>query len=69
MVIAMSKNNNLVKGGLEKNVANDELSLVVSEINEITNMNTPVATAIKQQSRVIGKIKTINISVTIYNTD
>ncbi|WP_170940581.1 hypothetical protein [Pseudoalteromonas sp. NBT06-2] len=50
MVIAMSKNNNLVKDGLEKNVANDELSLVVSEINEITNMNTPVATAIKQQS-------------------
>jgi len=61
-VIAMSKNSELVKDGLEKtNIASDELSAVVSEINEITNMNTSVATATNQQSSVIGEL---NVNVT-----
>ncbi|MBL4941994.1 MAG: methyl-accepting chemotaxis protein [Colwellia sp.] len=61
-VLAMAQNSELAKEGLEKtNTASEALKGVVTEINEITNMNTSVATATNQQSSVIGEL---NVNIT-----
>lgn len=61
-VAAMLKNTELAGEGLDKtNIAKTALSEVVSEISEITNMNTQVATATKEQSNVISEL---NVNVT-----
>ncbi len=61
-VSAMAENTNLVDLGLEQtNVARDALEAVVSEIGQITDMNTQVATATQQQTNVISEL---NVNVT-----
>jgi len=61
-VDSMNKNTNLANQGQDKtNQASDDLKLVVSEINEITEMNTQVATATQEQANVIGELN-VNIS-------
>jgi len=61
-VLAMTKNSELAKDGLEKTrAASESLNAVVTEISEITNMNTSVATATNQQSSVIGEL---NVNIT-----
>ena len=61
-VLAMVQNSELAKDGLDKtNTASESLNGVVSEISEITNMNTSVATATNQQSSVIGEL---NVNIT-----
>lgn len=61
-VLAMVQNSELAKNGLEKtNTASESLNGVVTEISEITNMNTSVATATNEQSSVIGEL---NVNIT-----
>ena len=58
-VQAMEQNTELAQKGLEQsNVASEALSSVVAEIDEITNLNTQVATATNEQSNVIGELST-----------
>lgn len=58
-VDAMTNNANMANEGLEKTAqASDSLNQVVEEINEITNMNTQVATATQEQSSVISELST-----------
>jgi len=72
-VRAMSQNLEMANKGLEKsNVASEALSTVVGEINEITNLNTQVATATNQQSNVIGELSSnvtqiADMAVTVAN--
>lgn len=61
-VESMSRNTNLANQGQDRtNEASDGLKVVVSEINEITEMNTQVATATQEQANVIGELN-VNIS-------
>lgn len=56
-VLAMKENSELASKGLEKTTdAKTVLSEVVNEINEITAMNTQVATATQEQSSVINEL-------------
>ena len=72
-VHAMSANTELATKGLDQsNVASKALSSVVSEINEITNLNTQVASATNEQSNVIGELSTnvtqiADMAVTVAN--
>ncbi|RHW76797.1 methyl-accepting chemotaxis protein [Colwellia sp. RSH04] len=61
-VESMSRNTYLANQGQDRtNEASDGLKVVVSEINEITEMNTQVATATQEQANVIGELN-VNIS-------
>ncbi len=61
-VSAMEKNSQLANDGQQNtDVASASLQKVVVEIEEITNMNTQVATATQEQSSVIGEL-TVNVN-------